>query len=88
MNYLVTCFHIFDVVQHILFERVGRSIDVEEYFDSKSVFDVLEKWGRTVEIRLQIDIRGLRESYAVGKLAKLGCLQGQLIKVDGMRKQL
>lgn len=74
------------VVQHLLMEITGRLLEIEAYIDSKTVFDVVAKQGRTGEKRLAIDVSALRESYACGELARLGWIQGKTNPADMLTK--
>lgn len=57
-------------IQHLITRITGRRPTIEAYVDSKTVFDVIAKQGRTSEKRLQIDISCLRESYEKGELQR------------------
>lgn len=54
-------------IHNFIGEITGHKHGIEAYVDSKTVFDVISKKGRTTEKRLQIDISFLRESYYRGE---------------------
>lgn len=59
---------------------------MEAYIDSGSVFGVMAKDGKTTEKRLKIDIRALVQSYAHGKLERIGLIAGSANPADALKK--
>lgn len=73
------------VVQHMLSEVLGKTIPLDGYVDSKTVFDIIARRGPTLEKRLQIDAHALRESYFKGELRRLAWIEGKKNAADGQR---
>lgn len=64
------------MVQHLLKEITGNPVPIEAFVDSRTVFEVVEKQGRTYEKRLQIDINSLPKSYDSGEPRKPAWIRG------------
>ena len=73
-------------VRDLLEEILGRSFKIEAMIDSKTVFNVVAKDGKTTERRLQIDILSLRESYDNGELNRIAWIPGPTNPADPLTK--
>ena len=85
---LVLAFDHSFIIQDMIKEILGRTLDVEAYVDSKTLFDVVAKNSNTTEKRLQIDIFALKESYAKGELRKLTWIPGNNNPADALTKPI
>lgn len=83
--------HAVDVVTLIgdaLNELLGRTIALEAYVDSRSLFKVVTKNRNTAERRLQNDMFALRDSYQTGELKSIGWIQGKENPADALAKDV
>ena len=85
---LVHGFDIAYVLQQMLQDILGKSIPIDGYLDSRTVFNVIAKNGPTLEKRLQIDAFALRESHSKGELRSLAWIDGKENAADGLTKGL
>lgn len=68
---LVFGFYTAYTLQHMVTATTGTTSRIEAYFDSKTVFDVIAKQGRTNEKLFQIDMSALLESYSSRGLSRI-----------------
>lgn len=68
-------------------ELLGQHVPIDDYIDSKTVFDVVSKQGSTAERRLLSNVCALRESYANGELDEIAWIPGVTNASDAMTKQ-
>lgn len=59
------------VVRSMLEQILKKKVPIDAYLESRTVFNVVAKEGSTLEKRLQIDVKTLRESYAQGELRNI-----------------
>ena len=59
------------LIQNMLHEILGWTMEIEGITDSKTVFNVVAKEAQTTERRLQIDICTVKESYDKGELRRM-----------------
>lgn len=74
------------VIQDLMMALTGHRHPIEAFIDSKTVFEIIAKQGRTMEKRLQIDVSALRESYSKGELARLAWIPGLSNPADALTK--
>lgn len=60
------------VALHALNALQNRSAEMETFVKSSTMFNVVTMNSNTTERRMQIDIRGLKESYKKVKLKRIG----------------
>lgn len=84
---IIGFYHAFKM-QDLIEEILQQKVAVKAYVDSKTVFDVIAKDGKTTESRIKIDIYALWESYECGELNKLGWIRGGMRSADTFTKQL
>lgn len=75
------------IIHDLLHDILKRSIRIDSYVDSKSVFDIIAKDGCTTERRLQTYIHTLKESYERGELANLSCISVEKNPADTLTKE-
>lgn len=75
-------------LNHLAQEVLNRKIILDAYVDSRTLFDVIARDGRTSEKRLQIDIHALRQSYSQGELQQLGWIPSELNPADALSKTI
>lgn len=68
---VVPGFNFAHTMQHLQRDGTGHTDPTEAYVAAKRVFDVIDKYGRTMERQFQIDIGALNETYEKGELARL-----------------
>lgn len=73
------------VIRDMVAEILQRYIQLKAFVDSKTVFDVLAKQGKTCEKLLQIDIHALRESYDRGELTRVCWIPGATNPADALK---
>lgn len=76
------------IVQNLLHDVTGTLYSIDGLVDSKTLFNVVAKDGKTLEKRLQIDVHSIRESLNVGDLKRLGWIPGNQNYSDGLTKEL
>ena len=76
------------VVREVFEEVLGKSIPIDGYIDSRTVFNVVAKSSATLEKRLQIDAHALRESHEKGELRYLAWIPSKQKLADGLTKEL
>lgn len=64
------------VIQDLQSKLKGLGYQIESFIDSKKVFGMVAKQGRTTEKRLHIEGRAIRESYTKGGLSILAWVPG------------
>ena len=74
------------IVKDLVDEILGRQLRIEAMIDSKTVFNVVAKEGKTTERRLQIDITALRQSYDLGELDRIAWIPGASNPADSLTK--
>lgn len=74
------------LVKDLVEELLGRTIKLEALIDSKTVFNVIAKDGKTSEKRLQIDVLALRQSYDLGELDRIAWIPGKRNPADSLTK--
>lgn len=84
---LVLGFYYAMILLHLVSQLPARSVTLEAFVDSNTLFDVIGKDARTTEGRLSIDISALRESYETGELGKVGWIPVRDNPSDGLTKQ-
>lgn len=86
LHALILAFDYGFVLREMLKEVLRRDVKLEALIDSKTVFDVVAKDGRTNERRLQIDVHALKESYTRGELTRIGWIPGHRNPADTLTK--
>lgn len=64
-----------------------EKMDLKAYFHNKTVFDLMQKDGRTTERRRHIDISALRQSYESGEHKTYAWIPGNVIAADTLDKK-
>lgn len=75
-------FPIHEILSHIL----ARDLPIEAFVDSKTVFDLIAKDGKTRERKLQIDVSAMRELYSNGELARIAWIPGGINPTEPLTK--
>lgn len=74
------------IIGHLAEEILGSSIQLDAFFDRRTVIDVIVENGMTTERRLQIDNCALKQSYMDGVITRLGWIQGNRNPADALTK--
>lgn len=74
-------------IQSQLQQLTGRKVTIDCPVDSRTLFNVIAKYDRTSEKRLQIDIFELRESYAAGDMQRLSWIPGVGNPADALTRE-
>lgn len=69
-------------------ELLGREMELDVFVDSRTTFNCVAKNASTLEKMLQIDVAGLRESYARGEINCLGWIPGSENPADGLTRSV
>jgi hypothetical protein len=75
------------LVGSMISEILNRSVAIDAYIDSKSVFDTITKLSLTTEKRLQIDAAALQESHLTGELRSLYWIPSNDNCADALTKE-
>lgn len=65
---------------------LGRSVRLQMFTDSKSLFDIITKSSTTTEKRLLIVVKFIREAYGKLKFSDVGFVRSDNNPVDAFRK--
>ena len=77
-----------NIVQNILQEILDCSIPIDVHIDSRTLFNVVSRYGETKEKRLQIDASSLRQSYDSGEIRNIFWISGHQNYADALTKSL
>jgi len=76
------------VAEEILEGILGRTIHIDCFVDSNTLFNLISKTAPILEKRLQIDVYAIRESHERGELRTLSWIPGKQNVADGLTKGL
>ena len=76
------------IVRETIQDILQRSIPIEVYIDSRTLFNVITKFGATKEKRLQINASSSRQSYSKGEMEKICWIFGSQNLADALTKSL
>lgn len=76
------------IIQHLVSKLIPRPIALKSFVDSKTLFDVIAKEGRTTENPLLIDNAAVHESYETGELGKVRWIPGRHNPGDGLKNSI
>lgn len=76
------------VVRKMLIHILSKSIHIEALVESKAVFHLIAKHGRTYERQILITVSSLRDSYANGAHAHIGCSPGGMNPANALTNPL
>jgi len=74
-------------VKQTLEQALNRSIPLDVYVDSRTVFNTVAKTAPTLEKRLQIDAFALRQAQNRGDFRRLGWIEGNSNPTDGLTRK-
>lgn len=76
------------IAKDMLEEILGRSVDLDTYVYSRTLFNVIAKDSAILEKRLQIDVFSIRESHKARELRNIAWIPGKENVADGTTKGL
>ena len=88
---LLALVHGFDqayVVQDMLRQITGKTIDIDAFIDSQTLFNLVAKHSNPLERRLLIDVNALRQSHRKGELRNVAWIPTGQNVADGLTKRL
>ena len=85
---LVLGFDFAFLIKDLVDEILGTDMRIEALIDSKTVFNVVAKDGKTAERILQIDILAHRQSYDIGELDRIAWIPGNTNPADSFTKTI
>ena len=67
---------------------LNRTISLELFTDSKSLFDAISKGSRTSEKRLMLDVATARQGFRSGEISNIGLVRSERNVADGLTKPM
>ena len=74
------------IIKRDLEIMLDRSIRLQMFTDSKSLFDIITKCGSTTQKRLLIDVKSVREAYNNHEVSDVGFLRSEHNPADSFTK--